>query len=626
MSPQESNTTVIRATNGDHAVVFVHGFTGKQNDTWDRFPALLGTALSDWDIFTVGYATTLLPDVVGIWSADPDLPILGKMLSTELALPPFARYQSLALIAHSMGGLVVQKVLVDSPEIAERVRHVILFGTPSGGLRKANWATFWKRQLKNMAEGSSFITELRADWTRLYGGKSPFNLLVVAGASDQFVPPASSLAPFDARAQRVVMGDHLSIVKPADANAPSLNLVAATLGKGTAPAPDLVAQLRLASESPSAKAPEIVQRVEAGAVDLPVKVLVDAALALERAGKRGEAIALLDRYKEKDTDIKGTLAGRYKRIWLETEQKEHAERALALYQEALDAAKTPDQIYYLAINVAFMKFTFANDKATTETMAKLALEHADPPGNDVWKTATVAEAYLYLGRINEALTGYRRLLTLEAEEWKHRSASLQAGRIAAKLDDRVLAEQLETIFTPGASRVNRIFVSYSHRDKDWLDRLKVMAAPYLRAAETELVLWDDTRLQSGQQWDIEIRRALEEAGVGVALVSANFLASTYIMDKELPAMIETADQGGLRLLWVYVSAAGWEQTQLVRFQATHDTKKPLDSRPVPEQNEILLSVAQQMKEAALGATHRFRNQPSDIPVSGGRSAKTANGL
>ena len=101
------------------------------DDTWDRFPALLGTSATDWDIFTVGYATTLLPDVVGIWSADPDLPILSTMLSTELGTPPFARYQSLALIAHSMGGLVVQKALVDNPELAQRVRHIILFGTPS---------------------------------------------------------------------------------------------------------------------------------------------------------------------------------------------------------------------------------------------------------------------------------------------------------------------------------------------------------------------------------------------------------------------------------------------------------------------------------------------------------------
>ena len=609
MSLQESNITAIRQKNADRAVVFVHGFTGSRDDTWDRFPALLGTSTTDWDIFTVGYATTLLPDVVGIWSADPDLPILSKMLCTELGTPPFARYQSLALIAHSMGGLVVQKALVDNPEIARRVRQVILFGTPSGGLRKAGWITFWKRQLKNMAEGSSFITSLRADWKRLYAVNPPFNVLVVAGASDQFVPPVSSLEPFDVRLQRVVVGDHLSIVKPADAKAPSVALVVATLEAGITPAPDPVSQLRLASERPSAKAPEVVQKVEATTDEMPVKLIVDSALALERAGKRNEAISLLERYKDKDTDVKGTLGGRFKRLWLETEQKEYAERASTLYQEALSAAKMPDQIYYLAINVGFMKFTFENDNATAAAMAKLALQHADPPGNDVWKTATIAEAYLYLGRTDEALSEYRRLLTLDADAWKHQSASLQAGRVAAKLGDRALAEKLEAIFTPGARQVNRIFVSYSHRDMDWLERLKTMAAPYLRAAESELDLWEDTRLKSGQQWDVEIRRALDQAGVGVALVSANFLASTYVVDDELPVMIKAADEGGLRLLWVYISAAGWEQTQLRRFQATHDTKKPLDSRPVPEQNEILLSVAQQMKEAALGATRRFKNQP-----------------
>ena len=612
---QESNITVLRDKNQDQAVMFLHGFTGTRDDTWDRFPGLLGSSTPDWDIFTLGYATTLLPDVVGIWSADPDLPILSKMVSTELQVPPFARYKSLALVAHSMGGLVIQKALVDDPNLAQRVRHVILFGTPSGGLRKARWLFFWKRQLKNMAEGSSFINELRAGWKTQYGSTSPFKLLVVAGASDQFVPPSSSLGPFDTQVQRVVVGDHLSIVKPADANAPSLALVVATLGTGTTPVPDPVAQLRLASERPTTKAPELVQRVEAGTDDMPARVVVDAALALERAGQRTEAIALLERYEEKDTDIKGTLGGRLKRLWLETEQTEYAERALTLYQEALNSTKEPDQIYYLAINVAFMKFVFSDDLAAAQSAANLALQHAAPPGDDVWKTATVAEAYLYLGRIEDAVAEYRRLLTLGAEPWKHRSASLQASRVAAKLGNRALSEELETIFTPGATRVNRIFVSYSHKDRPWLERLKVMVAPYLRAAESELDLWEDTRIQAGQQWDIEIRSALEQAGVAIALVSADFLASTYVMDKELPAMIHAADQGGLQLLWVYISAAGWEETPLSRFQATHDTKTPLDCRPEPEQDEILKSVARQVKAAALGATQRFKNKPPDIASS-----------
>ena len=620
MSLQESNITTIRCKKKDRAVVFLHGFTGSRDDTWDRFPGLLGTAIEDWDIFTVGYATTMLPDVVGVWSADPDLPILSTMLCTTLQVPPFNNYASLALIGHSMGGLIIQEGLLQDPELAKRVSHVLLFGTPSGGLRKANWIYFWKRQLKNMAAGSSFITDLRGKWKTLYGVQTPFKLLVVAGASDQFVPPSSSLEPFDKQLQHVVMGDHLSIVKPNDSSSPSLALAIAILTTGTTPKPDMASELRLAAERPDAKAVDLAQevksRIESDAAPISVKEIVDAALALENIGQRDRAIALLQQHKERSTDIKGTLAGRLKRIWLETEQPEYAERSLALYQEALQAAKDPEQIYYHAINVAFMKLVFSDDAEAARSMADLALKNAAPPGNDVWKTATVAEAHLYFGRVEESLKEYRRLLTLGAEMWKLQSASLQAGRVAAKLNSRALAEELEGIFTPGSRRVNRIFLSYSHKDKEWVDRLKVMITPYLRAAESELDFWDDSRLQAGQQWDAEIHHALAEAGVGVALVSSSFLGSPYVMDKELPVMIKAADEGGLRLLWVYISAAGWEETSLKRFQATHDTKKPLNALPGPEQDEILKSVARQIKEAALSATTRFTNQAGGQAQSG----------
>src|SRR5690349_5109755 len=125
---QAGELKAIRQDGCDRAVIFLHGFSGIRDDTWDRFPGLLGTHLSGWDIFTLGYATTMLPDVVGIWSADPDLPILATMFRTELQSPPLASYKSLALVAHSMGGLVVQRALTTDGALVTRVRDVILFG------------------------------------------------------------------------------------------------------------------------------------------------------------------------------------------------------------------------------------------------------------------------------------------------------------------------------------------------------------------------------------------------------------------------------------------------------------------------------------------------------------------
>ena len=100
------------------------------------YPGCSGLLLLDWDIYTLGYATTFHPDFLGVWSADPDLPILATMLKTQASIDPLRRYRSLAVVAHSMGGLVVQRALVDDPELADRTEKVVLFGTPSAGIRQ----------------------------------------------------------------------------------------------------------------------------------------------------------------------------------------------------------------------------------------------------------------------------------------------------------------------------------------------------------------------------------------------------------------------------------------------------------------------------------------------------------
>jgi hypothetical protein len=58
---------------------------------------------SSWDCWTVIYASSWLPDISGIWTADADLGILAQRLATDLGQGTLARYEALVLIAHSMG-------------------------------------------------------------------------------------------------------------------------------------------------------------------------------------------------------------------------------------------------------------------------------------------------------------------------------------------------------------------------------------------------------------------------------------------------------------------------------------------------------------------------------------------
>ncbi len=68
-----------------------------------------------------------------------------------------------------------------------------------------------------------------------------------------------------------------------------------------------------------------------------------------------------------------------------------------------------------------------------------------------------------------------------------------------------------------------VFVSYSHADKKWLERLKVHLKPLER--DHQIVIWNDTKLRSGDKWLVEINKALSTPEVAILLVSADFLAS-----------------------------------------------------------------------------------------------------
>ena len=94
-------------------------------------------------------------------------------------------------------------------------------------------------------------------------------------------------------------------------------------------------------------------------------------------------------------------------------------------------------------------------------------------------------------------------------------------------------------------------------------------------------IWDDTRIEAGTHWEVEISKALLSARVGVLLVSPNFLGSHFIIEKELPLLLK-AVQEGLIIFWVHLKSSLYERTEIIKFQAAHDVRRPLHELNTPQ--------------------------------------------
>ena len=439
----------IRDRGSDAGVVFLHGFSGDQAKTWGKFPDWIAAdpRVSEWDLFSIGYTSRLVPDIVGIWSADAPLDRLALLLYTATVLPALKRYRSLAFVGHSMGGLLIQRALLDHDDLARRVSHVVLFGTPSAGISKAGRFRFLKRQVRDMADDSEFIQALREHWKKRFESSAPFRFMTVAGDQDEFVPSSSSLEPFPPPAQRaVVPGNHLDIVKPDDVNSPSFQLLLGALVGEAAPSGARSAA-RLAVESRDFL--RAVELLEPQKDELDDQGLVELALALEQLGRQPEAIALLEHHAGTRTDPMGVLAGRLKRRWLAERRQRDAERAESLYEQAFHLARGKNdaaQVYYHGINLAFMKLALRNDRSAARELALEVLDYCAQAAPVVWQIATKGEANLILGETQAALDHYKAALAKHPTPRQVGSMFQQAFRIADLMDDEVALDELTTLY------------------------------------------------------------------------------------------------------------------------------------------------------------------------------------
>lgn len=149
--------------------------------------------------------------------------------------------------------------------------------------------------------------------------------------------------------------------------------------------------------------------------------------------------------------------------------------------------------------------------------------------------------------------------------------------------------------TPLPPRRTKVFISYSHKDTRYLQRLQTHLAHYERLGRIEV--WNDTKLSQGALWYEEIKKAAAQTKVAIILVSADYLASRFIVEKELPPLFQAARTEEAIIIPVILSACAFGASQLAPFQAVNDPKTPLSGMTWDETEKIWATVARVVSEA-----------------------------
>ncbi|SDB36045.1 Caspase domain-containing protein [Flavobacteriaceae bacterium MAR_2010_188] len=393
-------------------LIFVHGFSGQGNETFGKIPKLIteDSDLKGWDIIPFGYSKYADPDLgKNVWASLYNINHAADNLTASIKYQ-YQQYNRIALVSHGLGGLVVQKSILDLAEKdLNRITHVLLFASPNNGVPKDVIEELNDPKLKELSEDSDFISGIRKKWNTQLGHDLPFKFKTIAATNDEYIPVSSSLEVFDKKYQVVVGGNHFSIVDVNNKENDSYELIVNELTDN-----EFYHQYTSKEEINNllGEYESVVQELLPQKDSLNIKGLRNLTFALEGLDRGTEVLDILNNHPlaKDNSDLLGILGGRYKRLFLKTYNNEHGQKALDFYRRGLEISKQKDnteQIYYHAINLAFLSLIFEEDKSAMREYATVALDAAtNDPFDSLWKKSTLAEANLYLGKFEDAKDFY----------------------------------------------------------------------------------------------------------------------------------------------------------------------------------------------------------------------------
>lgn len=148
----------------------------------------------------------------------------------------------------------------------------------------------------------------------------------------------------------------------------------------------------------------------------------------------------------------------------------------------------------------------------------------------------------------------------------------------------------------------KVFLSYSHEDAAALKRLH----KHLSVLQRQKLIdeWYDRKILAGGIIDAEITQRLESSDLFLLLVSPDFLASDYCVDREMNRALERHKSGKAKVIPIILKHCDWKHMPLGALRAL-----PRDGYPISkwaDKDEAYHDVVKELRRV-LGADHPQRS-------------------
>jgi hypothetical protein len=158
------------------------------------------------------------------------------------------------------------------------------------------------------------------------------------------------------------------------------------------------------------------------------------------------------------------------------------------------------------------------------------------------------------------------------------------------------ASNPETKHDTPITKSDNVFISYSHKDKKFLDDFLAHLKPLERSGRVSS--WSDKQIAPNSKWFDEIKAALARTSAAVMLVSSDFLASDFIHENELGPLLKEAEVGGVKILWVLIRDCLYQETPLAHYQAVLPPAQPVAKMRAPERDTAWRKVCEAIKRTS----------------------------